>query len=69
MSECRSRYMIKFDEEEQKILIEAVKILSANNVDKDRYIRQNCGSRFVEQLNIISCQINDLLEFGYIREE
>ena len=38
MSECRSRYMIKFDEEEQKILIEAVKQGKPHCIVKSEHI-------------------------------
>ena len=67
MPKCHNQYMIEFSDEERETLLNAADILSQQTVDPDRSIRQNWGSGFVGQLNTISEQIKDLLEYGYIK--
>lgn len=67
MPKCHSQYMIEFSDKEREILIGASVVLSQQNIDPDGNIYSNCGSDFVCQLNTISEQIKDLLEFGYIK--
>ncbi len=64
-----SRYMVEFDKEEIDVLLKAAEILNKNNIDPDKSIRQNWGSGFVDELEFISRQIYDLVEFGYIRKD
>lgn len=64
-----NRYMVEFDKEEIDVLLKAAEILNKNNIDPDKSIRQNWGSGFVDELELISRQIYDLVEFGYIRKD
>lgn len=64
-----SRYMVEFDKEEIDALLKAAEILNKNNIDPDKSVRQNWGSGFVDELELISRQIYDLVEFGYIRKD
>ena len=64
-----NRYMVEFNAEEIDVLLKAAEILNKNNIDPDKSIRQNWGSGFVDELELISRQIYDLVEFGYIRKD
>lgn len=64
-----SRYMVEFNAEEIDALLKAAEILNKNNIDPDKSVRQNWGSGFVNELELISRQIYDLVEFGYIRKD